>query len=164
MVVALEAFFDHHGEVAALFAGLVDGDAEGSEPREVHKQVVDEVAEASVVVPSDDGAEGHTVFTAEGMVAHEGVEASVVGVGQVLLTFDLERHIEVAHAVFEPFYAHLVAAVPEKGVHLILMGDALEPADEEPGHKFCLRSHLRFKYLFDINRLFCQVCHFYTFR
>ena len=164
VVIALEACFDHYGEVSALFAGLVDGDAEGGEPREVHEQIVDEVAEAPVVVPSDDGAEGHTVLTAEGMVAHKGVEASVVGVGQVLLAFDLERRVEIAHAVFEPFYAHLVAAVPEIGIHLVLMGDALQPADEESGHEFCLRSHLRFKYLFDINRLFCQVCHFFTFR
>ena len=159
MVVALETGFDHYGKVAALAAGLVDGDADGSQSREVHEQVVDKVAEAAVIVSPDDGSEGHTVLAAEGMVAHEGIEAAVVGVGQVLLALYLERHVEISHALFEPFYAHFVAAVPEKGVHLILMGDALEPADEESGHELCLRSHLRFEYLFDINRLFCQACH-----
>ena len=142
VVLALEACLDHHGEVAALVAGLVDGDADGDESREVHEQVVDEVAETSVVMSPDDGAKCYAVLAAEGVVADEGVESSVVGIGQVLAAFDLKRHVEIAHAIFKPFYALFVAAFPEEGVHLILMGDALEPTDKKSGHELRLRSHL----------------------
>ena len=59
-------------------ARLVDGYADGSQSRQVHEQVVDEVTEAPVVVAADDGSEGHAVLSSEGVVADEGVETSVV--------------------------------------------------------------------------------------
>ena len=132
---------------------LVYGYAQRGESWQVHQQVVDEIAELAIEMPAYHGSECHSVYSAEGMVAHERVEPSVVLVGQVLHPFNLQGHIEILHAVFQPFHANVVAAVPEEGVHLILVDDMLQPACEQRRHIACLAAHFVFKYFVDIYRL-----------
>ena len=64
VVVALEPRLHHGGEVTALVARLVDGDAQRCQSGQVHEQVVDEVAEPRVEVASDDGAQRYAVDAA----------------------------------------------------------------------------------------------------
>ena len=129
VVVALKARLDHCREVATLFARLVDGNAERSQPREVHQQVVDQIAEASIIVSADNGAKGHTVFSAKGMIADKSIKASIIGIGHVFLALNLQRHIQIAHSLLQPFYARFVATLPKESVHFVLVGDALQPTD-----------------------------------
>ena len=96
MVVALEDCFDQPWEVATLFSRFVDRDAERCEPGEIHQEVVDKIANATVVVISQDVAEGDAVRTAERVVADEGESAAVAVVGETD-----ERHgVVVALYVF----------------------------------------------------------------
>ena len=125
VAVALETCLNHAREVATVAACLVDADAHGLETRQVEQQVVDEVAETTVIVASDDGAETHAILSSQRVVRHEGVKAAVVLVGQVLLTHNLNVHLKIAHTLAEPLCARQVAALPQEAVHLILMDDVL---------------------------------------
>ena len=120
-MIGLEARLHHCREVAALLTSLVDGNANRGETGEVHKQVVDQVAEVAVVVFADDAAQGNAVDAAEGMVGDEGVELAVVLVGQVLKAFELQRHLQIVHTCLQPRCSLQLAAFPEEGVHLVLM-------------------------------------------
>ena len=64
MVLAFEGGTNQSGEVASLFACLVDWSAERSQSRKVHEQVVGQIAEVIIVVATNDGTECHTVNTA----------------------------------------------------------------------------------------------------
>ena len=142
VVVALESGLHHSWKVAALPSRLVDAYRYRPQAGEVEQQVVDEVAEASVVVLADDGSEGHAVLTAQGMVADEGVQLSVVLVGEIIAPFDVDRHVEVSYAGLQPFRSREVAALPKESVHLVLVDDALEPPDGKGRHETSLLAHL----------------------
>ena len=73
VVLTLEPCLYHSREVATLVTSLVDGDADRSKAGKVHEEVVDEIAEPSVVVAPDNGTKRYTVFAAEGMIAYEGI-------------------------------------------------------------------------------------------
>ena len=73
MVLGLEGLVDFVCEVVSLASELVDSYAERCESFKVHEEVVDEIAEPSVVVAPDNGTKRYTVFAAEGMIAHEGI-------------------------------------------------------------------------------------------
>ena len=122
MVVALKGRLDHAWEVAALLARLVDAHTDRTKAGEVHQQVVDQVAEATVVVAPDDAAQGHAILSAERMVADEGVEFAIILGGQVLLALDGDMHLEILHGGGEPLRADLVAVVVQELVHLVLVG------------------------------------------
>ena len=109
MVVAPEAGLYHPREVTALFPGLVDADAHRFQAREVQKQIIDKIAELSVIMPADDGAERNTILPAERMVGNEGVELSVSLVREVLQPFHLQRHVKIAHTLRKPCFSQLTA-------------------------------------------------------
>ena len=127
MIVALESRLHHKGKATSVASRLVDADADGGESGEIHQQVVNQIAEASVVVSSDDSSERHAVLTTKRMVGDEGVKASVVSGWQVLLAHNLDVHLKIAHASLKPLHTSEVAVVPDKLVHLVLVYDALEP-------------------------------------
>ena len=73
MVLTLKTGLHHGWEVTCLMTGFINRYAEGCESGEIHQQVVDQIAEAGVVVASDDGTQCHTVFPTQRMVADKGV-------------------------------------------------------------------------------------------
>ncbi len=155
MVVAVESSLHHGGEIAALMSGLVYRDTERGESRQVHEQVVHEISEVAVVVFSYHGSERHSVDASEGMVADEGVELAVVLVGQVLGAFNLERHVEILHTVFEPLHTDVVLVLPQERVHLFLVDYMPKPSGEHSRHVACLVAHLVLKYFVYVNRILC---------
>ena len=45
------------------------------------------------------------LYASQRVVAHEGVQPSVVRVGQVFASRDVERHVEIAHTFLKPFHS-----------------------------------------------------------
>ena len=127
VIVAFESRLHHKGEVTSVASRLVDADAYWGESGEIHQQVVNQIAEASIVVSSDNGSESHAVLTTKRMVGDEGVKASVVSGWQVLLAHNLDVHLQVAHARLKPFHPAEVTAFPYKLIDLILMDKAFKP-------------------------------------
>ena len=152
-MVAAEDGVDQCGEIPALPSGFVDGYAERCQAGEVHQQVVHQVFEIAVVMPSDECSERHSVVASKRVVAYESVEFAVVLRRQVLLALYLQRHIEVAHALLKPVHSHFVAALPQELVHLVLMDDVLEPLDSERWHVFRLATHLFLQDAVDVDGL-----------
>ena len=158
-MVALETRLHHGRELSALVARLVNGDAQRSQSRQVHEQVVHQIAEPSIAMASDDGAQCHTVGATEGVVAHIGIQFTIVHRRQVLLSFDVQRHVEIAHTFLQPFYAHFVAAVPQISVHLVLVDDVLQPTTDKTRHIFGFGAHFPIEYLVDVNGFFRNFLH-----
>ena len=160
MVVAAESFLYHSGEVATLGAGLIDGDAHGSQSWQVHQQVIDEISEPTIIMSADDGAECHAVGTSQRVVADKGIEFTVFFAWKVLHSLYLERHVEVTHTLLEPFCAREVPTVPQITVDLILMDDMFQPSHKRFGNEFCLCSHLVGEYFINIDGTLCYLFHF----
>lgn len=142
MVVALEDCFDQPWEVATLFSRFVDRDAERCEPGEIHQKVVDKIANAAVVVISQDVAEGDAVRTAERVVADEGESAAVAVVGKIFESVHLNLHVQIFHGGIQPRHAFYVARCSQMLVDFILVGDALQPVSDKTGHVASLFSRL----------------------
>ena len=162
VVVALEALLHHGGKLPALAASLVDRYAKRRQSGQVHQQVVHQIAEAAVVVATDDGSESHAVLAAQGVVADEGVQPSVVGGGEVLLPFHYECHIKIFDALFQPLHSNLVSAVPKKSINLVLMNRTLEPAAHKAWYLLGLCAHFVFEYtvyVYGLFRYYCRRCH-----
>ena len=108
---------------------------------------------------ADNGTQRNTVFSAERVIAHKGVKLSVILVGQVLLAYNLERHVKITHAVLEPFYSGEMSAVPKIFVDFVLMYDMLKPFYQRRGHKLSLAAHFTPKNIADVNRFLCDTIH-----
>ena len=80
MFVASKSGIHHFGEFTTLMSGLVDGYKEWGDAREVHEEVICQIANLSIVVSSEDSTKYHAIGTSKGMVAHKGETASV-GIG-----------------------------------------------------------------------------------
>ena len=159
MVVAFEACLDHCGEVAALPPRLVYGNAERSQPGQVHKQVVHKVAEASAVMPPEYSPEGNAILSAERMVAYESVEAAVAVVGHVLLANNVELRAKVFEAGLKPRHTLQVAVLPKEVVDLVLMQDAFEPSHDKARHILSLGTHLAAENSPYVNGFFGNLVH-----
>ena len=161
VVLALKTRPDHHGEVTALLARLVDGNGNRYQPRQVHQQVVNQVAEVPIVLSSNDSSECHAILSAERVVRDEGVEPPVVLRRKVLTAYDVERGVKVAYAVHQPVCSAQMSAFPKVGVHLVLMRYALEPCHQRPWHELRLRTHFDLHNVFNVNCFLCDGCHFF---
>ena len=94
------------------------------------------------------------------MVGDNSVEPAVILVGQILIALHVERHLQIADTLFKPFRTGLLTRLPEKGVHLVLMGDALEPRHQRARHPTDLPPHLAPQYLVNVDSFLCNLFHF----
>ena len=156
MVVASEASLHHCREVAALVSCLIDRNAHGRKSRKVHQQIVDEVSELTVIMSAYYSSERHAVHSTERMVAYESIQSAVVLVRQILHAFYLQGHIKILDTIFQPLYTLMGTAVPQEGIHLILVYDVLQPPCKQRRHIASFTTHLAFKYVVNVYRLLCD--------
>ena len=153
MVIAFESCFHHCREIAALVPCLIDRDAEWSQSWQIHQQVVNQIAEPRIEVASYDSSQSHTIGTTQGVIGHDGIEPSVVFGWQIFHSLHLKGHLQILYTSFHPRSADFVALLPEKGVHLILVRNALEPRNKWTGNPISFGAHLVFEYLINVNGL-----------
>ena len=127
MIVALETSLNHTRKVATVASCLVDTYANGSKTRQVHKQIVDKIAEMPIVMTTYYSTERHSILSSKRMIGHKSIKTPIVLGWQILLAHYLNIHLKIAHASLEPIHTRKVAAVPYKLVHLVLVNNALEP-------------------------------------
>lgn len=84
MFVAGKGSVHHFGKFPSWSSRFVDGDEEGSDACEIHKEIVGQIANASVIVSSEDSTKYHTIGTAQGVVAYKG-EAATIGIRRKML-------------------------------------------------------------------------------
>ena len=159
VVIALETRLHHCWEITTLTTRLVNGNADRSQSWEIHQQVIDQITETPIVMTPDDGTQSDPVLTSKRMIADKSIETPILRVGQILLTLNLECHIQISDALFKPFHTYLVTTFPKEGVHLILMDSALEPVDQELWYKLSLSTQFSFQDLVNVDGLFCYCCH-----
>ena len=157
VAVALESSLHHCGEVARLLASLVDGDAARGQSGKIHEQVVDEVFDASVVVSAENASQCQSVGAAKGVVADEGIAASVAVVGEVFPSFHVEFDVKKLQTVVNPFDALFLAFLQYVSVQPVLMYNAFEPCRDERGHIPCAIAHFGFQNLVNIYEK--RLCH-----
>ena len=130
VVIALETRLNEFRETATLVAMFVDTNAHGLESRQPQQFTAHKIAEMAVIMAADERSQGYAVGTAEGMIRDKRIELSVMRIGEVLPPLDVKRHVEVAHALLQPFHTLLLAVFPKEGVDLILMEDLPQPGED----------------------------------
>lgn len=138
VVVALESSLYHAREVTALSAGLVDTDAHRLQAREIEQQIIDQIAELTIIMRSDDGAEAHAVLSAQRMIRHESIELAVILIRQILQAYDFYIHLQIAHAFCKPLRTGEVSAFPQELVHLVFVYDFFSQDTRNPGTNLAL--------------------------
>ena len=141
VIVALKAGLHHSGKITTLLARLVNSDTHRLQPREVEKQVIDEIAELPVIAFSNEGTQRNAVLTAQRVVGNNGIELSVVLIGQILHALNRQFHLQIVHATLQPFRSLYVPRVPKKLIDLIFVGDLPKPTNGKTWHKPCLAAH-----------------------
>lgn len=144
MVVTTEALFYDTRKAAGLFASLVDTDAHRLQSWQEEQQIVDQIAEPAIVVPSDDRPQAHTVLSTQGMVGYKDIALSVVLWWQIVQALYRKVHTKILHTLLQPHRTFLVAVLPQKCVDLVLVNDAAQPIDKKARYKLCLAAHLAF--------------------
>ena len=59
---------------------------------------------------------------------------------------DVERHVEIAYAGFEPLYTRQMPTIPKESVHLVLVENMLEPPYQQGRHQPSPIAHFAFQY------------------
>lgn len=152
VVVTLESSLYHAREVTALSAGLIDTDAHRLQAREIEQQIVYQIAELTIVMRSDDGAEAHAVLSTQRMIRHESIELAIILIRQILQAYDFYIHFQIAHTFCKPLRTGEVSAFPQELVHLVFVYDLFQPRHEESRNKFSFAPHLILQYLFYVYR------------
>ena len=107
--------------------------------------------------------QGHTVLTAQGMVAYESVALAVVG-RQIFATYHRDIHFKVLYARFEPRHALFVLVLAQKAVHTVLVKQAFQPVHSEARHVARLTPGLVAYDFINIDNQFLFFCHNYRQR
>ena len=160
VIVAPKTSFHHCGEIAVLLTRLVDWNAKWGKSWQIHKQIIDKITESSIIVTAYNSTQRNTIFTTQGVVANKCIEAFVIRARKIVLPFNLQCHIQILDAFFEPIYANLVTTFPKKSVYLILMGNPLQPAHHKTRNEFCFRAHFALQDLINVDCLFSNSYHF----
>ena len=113
-------------------------------------------------MPTNNRPQCHTILTAERVIADESIKAAVLSIWQVLLTLNLQCHIQIPDTLFQPLHTYFVTILPKEGIHLILMNDTPQPIHQRARQELCLRSHLSFQNAINVDRFLRDRRHFST--